>query len=145
MKLAPRYPTLFQQCHGLFDIPTQLIRKGYNVNAQWRDQMDWERVLITATMRDKSVETLLQNIQIPFPCVPPPCSPKSMLHFRPSSLPVLKQYNVDFGKGGGGGGGFTAFKQNEMINEWNCLSKRAYSTSVSTTFVRDCSMISPVV
>ena len=82
---------------GSLTYPKKLIRKGYNVNAQWRDHLDWERVLITATMRDKSVETLLSNIQIPCLCVPPPLSPKSMLYFRPSSLPVLKQYNVDFG------------------------------------------------
>ena len=53
------------------------------------------------------------NIPIPSPCVPPPLPLKPKLYFRPSSLSFTIN-NIDSGMGG-----FTAFKQNEIINEWN--------------------------
>ena len=64
---------------------------------------------------------------IPFPCVCPPL--KRMLYFKPSSLSSSTN-NIDCGEGegrrgggGGDGGGFTAFKQNFMMNE--IFDKRA--------------------
>ena len=53
------------------------------------------------------------NIPIPSPCVPPPLPLKPKFYFRPSSLSFTIN-NIDSGMGG-----FTAFKQNEIINEWN--------------------------